>query len=308
MALRTALIDHLGPHPHSSHHAAHSQLPSRAPLSSHASQSVPLGSFLPLASNTSEVMFNMLTQRLHHSPFLRVPQGTYIQHPQPYVRNPVSQALIYVPIDEQQLHEFPLIPLQYESDPFEEAISASFCSENTLSSADGPYARVGDIPDERLADSVAFILNEFCKSNPPNPEFPDPHDPAALFFSPFRQKTFTLNYYCGRLLEYMCCSKSCFVVAILYIVRLAERYSIFELNHFNVHRLICTAVVLAAKFMDDVSYSNVHYAKVGGIQTSVEMNKLESFMLKALDYRLFVTKENYDEIEAHITLIAQQCT
>jgi hypothetical protein len=167
--------------------------------------------------------------------------------------------------------------------------------------------RIDDIPGDQLADAIALVLEEFCNNNSTHPAFPDPHDPAALFFSPYRQKSFTLNYYCRRLFEYTCCSKSCFVVAVLYIVRLAELVRVFELNHFNVHRLICTAVVLAAKFMDDVSYSNVHYAKVGGIQTPDEMNRLECFMLKSLDYRLFVSKENYEEIESHIIFIAQEC-
>lgn len=97
------------------------------------------------------------------------------------------------------------------------------------------------------------------------------------------------------------------MVAILYALRLAERNPVFELNDYNVHRVICTALVLAAKFMDDLSYSNEHYAKVGGIQTPGEMNKLEALMLKALDYRLFVTKENYDIVEAEIAQIAVNC-
>jgi hypothetical protein len=171
------------------------------------------------------------------------------------------------------------------------------------------FASVGDIPDDRLASTIALVLTDFCEANKAGrPAFPEPHDPAALFFSPFRQKTFSLNFYCKRLLEYTYCSKSCFVVAILYIVRLSERHPVFELNDFNVHRLICTAVVLAAKFMDDMSFSNVHYAKVAGIRTAGEMNKLEAFMLKALDYRLFVSLESYREVESQIALIARECT
>lgn len=166
---------------------------------------------------------------------------------------------------------------------------------------------VGDIPDDRLADTLALVLNEFCKSSSTCPSFPDPSDPAALFFSPDKQITFTLNFYCKRLLAYTCCSKSCFVIAVLYLVRLAKRCPIFELNEYNVHRLICTSVVLSAKWLDDVSYSNAHYAKVGGIQSAAEMSKLEEHMLRALDYRVFITKENFEEVENHIILMASNC-
>lgn len=170
-----------------------------------------------------------------------------------------------------------------------------------------PYARltIANVPGSCLADTVALVLAEFCKApRVVNHMFPNPADPAALFFSPFKQKSFTLSYYCRRLLDYNCCSKSCFPIAILYLVRLAERYPIFEINDYNVHRLICTAVLLAAKWVDDVSYSNAHYAKVGGIQTAVEMSRLEAHMLKALDYRLFITKESFEEVESRLIQIA----
>lgn len=93
-------------------------------------------------------------------------------------------------------------------------------------------------------------------------------------------------------------------MAILYLLRVGERFPIFEVNDYNVHRLVCTAVVLAAKWLDDVCYSNAHYAKVAGIQTAAEMSRLEEVMLKAMDYRLFVSKESFEEIESQVVQIA----
>lgn len=165
---------------------------------------------------------------------------------------------------------------------------------------------LADLTDQALADILALILDDFCQTRSQNIVFPHPHDAAALFFSPFKQLTFTLNYYCARLIHYTACSKSCFVVAILYLVRLAERCPVFQLNEYNVHRLFCTAVMLAAKWVDDVSYSNAHYAKVGGVQNAAEMSKLEEHMLRALDYRLFISKESFEDIETQIMLIASR--
>lgn len=172
-----------------------------------------------------------------------------------------------------------------------------------LSSLEGRI-NVEDISEELLAETIALILSEFCSTGSEQPRFPDPRDPAALFFSPYKQKSFTLSFYCRRLIQFNCCSKACFPIAILYLIRLAEKESVFELNDYNVHRLVCTALVLAAKYLDDVSYSNSHYAKVGGIQTGDEMNKLEHHMLKMMDYRLFVSKESYEEVENQILQIA----
>lgn len=168
------------------------------------------------------------------------------------------------------------------------------------------YGAVDQVPNEILADTVALILEQFCSgagSDAPR-TLPNPTEPAALFFSPARQTAFTLSFYCRRLVEYTCCSKSAFVVAILYLARLAEMHPVFLVNEFNVHRLVCTAVVLAAKWLDDVSYSNAHYAKVAGVQSAAEMTRMENHMLRCLDFRLYVAQENYYDVEASLLKIA----
>ncbi len=202
--------------------------------------------------------------------------------------------------DDAAVKQFPRAPFSVDCGLSD---GASFLQELHDVSRHG-CTGVDDLSNEKLADTLALILQQFCRSNSGAPRLPDPCDPAALFFSPARQTSFTLSFYCRRLLEYMCCSKSCFVVAILYLARLAVRCPIFELNEFNVHRLICTAVVLAAKWLDDVSYSNAHYAKVAGVQTTAEMTRMEDVMLRSLDYRLFVTRENYAEVERNLLQIA----
>lgn len=106
---------------------------------------------------------------------------------------------------------------------------------------------VDDIPSDRLSRTIALILSNLCRARNPGSSFPSASDAAAIFYSPFRQKGFTLEFYCQRLLEYSYCSKSCFVVAILYIVRLGRTHSMFEINDYNVHRVLSTALVLAAK-------------------------------------------------------------
>jgi len=56
----------------------------------------------------------------------------------------------------------------------------------------------------------------------------------------------------------------------------------------TVHRLLITAVMLAAKLMDDKYYNNAYYAKIGGVATG-DLNCMELDMLRLLDYRIVVT-------------------
>ncbi|XP_057510202.1 cyclin-U4-1-like [Actinidia eriantha] len=64
------------------------------------------------------------------------------------------------------------------------------------------------------------------------------------------------------------------------------------IDSFNVHRLLITSVMVAAKFMDDMYYNNAYYAKVGGISTA-EMNFLEVHFLFGLSFHLNVTPTTF---------------
>ncbi|TKY45704.1 Cyclin-U4-1 protein [Spatholobus suberectus] len=71
------------------------------------------------------------------------------------------------------------------------------------------------------------------------------------------------------------------------------------INSFNVHRLLITSVMVAAKFMDDMNYNNAYYAKVGGI-TKIEMNFLELDFLFGLGFHLNVTPGTFQAYCVHL--------
>lgn len=60
------------------------------------------------------------------------------------------------------------------------------------------------------------------------------------------------------------------------------------------HRVIITAILLAAKFFDDAYYNNAYYAKVGGVLTS-EINGLEVDFLFRINFSLHVTSDEFDK-------------
>ena len=98
--------------------------------------------------------------------------------------------------------------------------------------------------------------------------------------------------YLRRIEKYAFCSRSCFVIALVYLERLAAVNSAYRLTPLNVHRLYLTALLIAIKFHEDVFYDNAHFAKVGGIVTS-ELNSMEVHFLTALDYKVHVRDEDF---------------
>jgi hypothetical protein len=88
------------------------------------------------------------------------------------------------------------------------------------------------------------------------------------------------------------------VLALIYIDRLIQRNN-FLLTELNVHRVVITSVLLAAKFFDDAYYNNAYYAKVGGVLTS-EMNGLEVDFLFRINFSLHVTSDVFEKYRVEL--------
>ncbi|BAS76759.1 cyclin-P4-1-like [Oryza sativa Japonica Group] len=134
---------------------------------------------------------------------------------------------------------------------------------------------------------------------------------AAAAATAFRGRTrpeISVRRYAERIYRYAGCSPACFVVARVYLDRLAGRSPEEEsspspsppataaaavcVDSYSVHRLLITSVMVAAKFMDDIHYNNAYFARVGGVEVA-EMNGLELELLFALRFRLNVTPATF---------------
>jgi len=186
------------------------------------------------------------------------------------------------------------------------------------------------VPEKKLeqpeAPEAPVELPEAPKPQPSQPEGccptkADPKFPAALaellqrwivmhgadgkvssFDSPVPVNV-SVSDYVNTLCSQMRCSPETYVFALVYIDRLIQRSSSFVVSKRNVHRLLLTAVVLAAKFQDDFYCNNKHYSMVGGISL-LELNLLERRMLKLVGYRLQVTPVEY---ELYHTTVLRAC-
>ncbi|KAK4281165.1 hypothetical protein QN277_012690 [Acacia crassicarpa] len=114
---------------------------------------------------------------------------------------------------------------------------------------------------------------------------------VVTVFHGLRAPSLSISKYIDRIFKYSGCSPSCFVVAQIYVDRFLQSTEV-KLTSLNVHRLLITSIMLAAKFMDDAFFNNAYYAKVGGVSTS-ELNKLEMNFLFGIDFRLQVSVETF---------------
>lgn len=118
-------------------------------------------------------------------------------------------------------------------------------------------------------------------------------------FHATRAPQLSIRDYLRRIDTFFQCSSECFVLSLIYIDRIVKLHPEFTISSLNIHRLLVTSVMLAAKYFDDVYYSNAYYAKVGGVKTA-ELNSLEALFLRLLDWRLYVKPEEYEQYRNHV--------
>ena len=102
----------------------------------------------------------------------------------------------------------------------------------------------------------------------------------------------TASAYLSRMIRYGACSPSCAVIGLMYLQRLKTKEPTACVTSYNLQRLVLVAIMLANKYLDDLYYSNKHWAKIGGI-TVQELNHLEATALHLLDWKMHVTREEY---------------
>ncbi|XP_059435590.1 cyclin-P3-1 [Corylus avellana] len=114
---------------------------------------------------------------------------------------------------------------------------------------------------------------------------------AVTIFHGSKAPNINIQQYLERIFKYSSCSPSCLVAAYIYLERFIQRTGAY-LTSLNVHRLLITSSMVAAKVLDDDCYNNAYYARVGGVSTA-EMNRLEMKFLFGVDFRLHVTAEDF---------------
>ena len=110
---------------------------------------------------------------------------------------------------------------------------------------------------------------------------------SISYFCSQAEPKITIDNYLNRIAEYTNCSPACFVVAIIYMKRLAQPITVL-----SVHRLLLTSLLIATKFHDDTFYSNEYWSRIGGL-TLKDLNQMERVFLHHINYRLFVSHDEF---------------
>jgi len=152
------------------------------------------------------------------------------------------------------------------------------------SSADPEVTKAGD----EFITGFGLVLTRWVEATKSATDRPQKVTP----FHSVRLPSMRIKDYLLRIRQYFVCSDECYVLALIYIDRVGKIDPVMSVCSLNVHRLLLVTVMIAAKFHDDVYYSNTYYAKVGGLALK-EVNALEAHLVKMLSWRMLVEPVEY---------------
>jgi len=159
------------------------------------------------------------------------------------------------------------------------------------------------INEERRIKLVNVLSDVLCRLCERNDRFIMNHT-AVTRFHALQPPQITVKSYLNRIAKYSNCSEECFVLALIYIDRLIKHNGNFLVNSLNVHRLMITSIMLAAKFFDDQYFNNAYFGKVGGVSRK-EINLLEIEFVFMINFNLYVGSDMYHTYNRRLMCHAQ---
>ncbi len=139
-----------------------------------------------------------------------------------------------------------------------------------------------------LINILSSLLTDICKENDisqiKNNEKINP------FISKIKN-SITIKNYLKRLVKYTQAESSTLIAMLIYIDRLCEINN-FIVNSLNVYRIIFSSFVIAIKYNEEKYFDNKFFSKLAGMSLT-EMNLLESIYLNLIDYKLYISDEEF---------------
>mmetsp|Transcript_86274 Transcript_86274/g.230411 ORF Transcript_86274/g.230411 Transcript_86274/m.230411 type:complete len:169 (-) Transcript_86274:368-874(-) len=109
-----------------------------------------------------------------------------------------------------------------------------------------------DEKQSSLVDIVVQVLDEVLAEN-------DARRLPARDIFVGRKMPFAASYYIRRILKYTKASPSCIVLGFYYLTKLNSMYADVLLNSCTIQKLLLTAMMVAAKYLEDATMANSYW-------------------------------------------------
>eukprot|EP00478_Filoreta_tenera_P000867 GABV01000873.1.p1 GENE.GABV01000873.1~~GABV01000873.1.p1 ORF type:complete len:228 (-),score=47.37 GABV01000873.1:305-988(-) len=154
-----------------------------------------------------------------------------------------------------------------------------------------------------LVRLLACVLEALCREKGSTASNRHPNK-ALTKFSACELPPISVFDYLERISLFGGASDECFILGLIYIDRLIQAHRL-TVSFVNIHRLVVTSIMIAAKFFDDFFFNNQHWAQVAGVACT-ELNALEIELLFLLGCDLQVSPDEFFMYRKNLLTHAKQ--
>lgn len=145
-----------------------------------------------------------------------------------------------------------------------------------------------------LIKSVSFILTAILKENKKSKNYKNIIlKQRKNIFSSKSIPNISIYDYLVRIQKYSCLEKNTLIMSLIYIDRLCDLNNL-TLTHYNLHKILFTAVLISIKYNEDSLYNNNFYAKIAGVKLK-ELKDMEYSFVEMCKFKFFISNELFEK-------------
>ena len=189
-----------------------------------------------------------------------------------------------------------------------ESEGCSDCEEDEIISKDKSKSKEEEIeenndpknlPNYMLIKSISKTLVTILENNKKKSNYEEiVKKQGKMPFSANLIPGISIEDYLLRIQTYANIEKSTLIICLIFIDKLCHTADV-TLTHYNIHRILFTAVLLSIKYNEDSFFDNQYYSEIAGVKIK-ELKLLEYTFISMVDFKLFVSDEIYEKYKNYL--------
>ena len=185
-----------------------------------------------------------------------------------------------------------------------ESEGCSNCEEDEIMTKDKTSSKAKDEPEEvddptklpnyKLIKAISQTLVSILENNKKKPNYKEMvKKQSKMVFSANLIPSISIEDYLLRIQTYANIEKSTLIISLIFIDKLCHTADV-TLTHYNIHRILFTAVLISIKYNEDSFFDNQYYSEIAGVKIK-ELKLLEYTFISMVDFKFYVSNEIYQK-------------
>ena len=155
------------------------------------------------------------------------------------------------------------------------------------------------LPNYDLIKSISQTLDTILEDNKKKPNYKEiVKKQSKMAFSANLIPSISIEDYLLRIQEYSNIEKSTLIISLIFIDKLCHTADV-TLTHYNIHRILFTAVLISIKYNEDSFFDNQYYSEIAGVKIK-ELKLLEYTFISMVNFRFYVHTEIYEKYRNYL--------